>query len=116
LAKARPVQIGNRFFSKVGEASTFFSKMLGKYQPGDVVSIEDAIDLGCLIARHSESEDKVGPGISYFVVDRAPEQYPGKCFWAVRKDGVKIDFAIKHCLVKCPADDVIATPVELPMG
>ncbi|MGO7856425.1 DCL family protein [Rhizobium ruizarguesonis] len=100
-------------FSKVGEASTFFSKILNKYQPGDVVSIEDAIDLGCLIARHSEADDKVGPGISYFVVDCAPEQYPGKCFWAVRKDGVKIDFAIKHCLLKHPADDAIPTTVNL---
>lgn len=104
MAKARPVNIGNRFFAQVGEATTFFSEMLGRYQPGDVVSAADAADLSNLIARHSEVDEKVGEGISYFMVDRAPEPYTGKCFWVVQKDGTKIDFAIKHCLLRHPVD------------
>ncbi|NKN01139.1 DCL family protein [Rhizobium leguminosarum] len=106
MAKARSVQIGNRLFGKVGDASAFFSQMLGRYQVGEAVSAEDAMDLAHLLARHSEAEEKIGSGISYFIVDRAPDPYPGRCFWVVRKDGVPVDFAIKHCLLMHPMDGV----------
>jgi hypothetical protein len=104
MAKARPVKIGDRVFAKVGEATIFFSEMLGRYQPGDIVSAVDAADLSYLLARHSEVDEKVGEGISYFVVDHAPDPYPGKCFWVIQKEGTKIDFAIKHCLLPHPTD------------
>ncbi|MGO7586644.1 DCL family protein [Rhizobium ruizarguesonis] len=104
MAKARSVSVGSRVFQKVGDAYAFFSQMLGRYQIGEAVSADDAEDLAHLLSRHSEAEEKIGSGISYFIVDRAPDPYPGKCFWAVRKDGVPIDFAIKHCLLKHPMD------------
>lgn len=105
MAKARSVRIGRRLFDKVGDATIFFSEILNRYKPGDVVSADDACDLEFLLARHSEVEEKIGQGISCFLVDRAPKPYPGKCFWVVQKDGTKIDFAIKHCLLKHPVDD-----------
>ncbi len=105
MPKGRSVVVGNRLFEKVGDASAFFSQMLGRYEAGAVVSAEDGVDLANLLMRHSEADDKIASGMSYFVVDRAPEPFPGKCFWLIRKDGSKIDFAIKHCLLKHPVDE-----------
>ncbi|MBY5545978.1 DCL family protein [Rhizobium leguminosarum] len=106
MAKARSVTIGNRFFERVGDATTYFSQMLSRYQIREAVSAEDAVDLAHLLARHSEVEEKIGSGISYFIVDRAPDPYPGRCFWVVRKDGLPVDFAIKHCLLRHPLDEI----------
>jgi len=106
MGRVRSVVIGPRFFEKVGDATNFFTEMLARYVPGGVVSAADASDLAHLLSRHSDVVEKIGPGISYFIVDRAPDNYPGRCFWVVRTDGSKIDFAIKHCLLKHPMDDV----------
>ncbi|MBB2713317.1 DCL family protein [Rhizobium sophoriradicis] len=103
MAKAHPVKIGNRLFGRAGDASAFFSQMLGRYELGEAVSAKDAEDLAHLLFRHSEAEEKICSGISF--VDRAPDPYPERCFWAVRKDGIAIDFAIKHCLLKHPTDE-----------
>ncbi|MBY5828656.1 DCL family protein [Rhizobium leguminosarum] len=103
MGKVRSVTVGQRRFTKYGDALNFFTALLNRYSVGSIVSSTDAADLHALLATHSEAEQKIGSGVSHFVVDRAPDNFPGKCFWIIREDG-KDDFSIKHCLEPRPGD------------
>jgi hypothetical protein len=82
--------------------------MLQRYRIGDRVSDTDSLDLLALMKRHDEAEEKIGCGISYFIVENAPEPHPEqRCFWIVRSNYSKIDISYQHCLekslmTKCP--------------
>jgi hypothetical protein len=104
MGKARAIELETRVFTKAGDATIFFRRMLNRYSIGDRVSEEDAADLRSLLKRHEEMDEKTGSGIDHFVVDYAPEEYSGQCFWIVRTDGSKIDFSFKHCLARKPYD------------
>lgn len=103
----RKIILQTRTFEKAGDAKSFFSNMLNKYQIGQRVSDEDAVELTALLERHDEKHEKIGTGVAYYEVNNPPQEYPRyteKCFWIVRTDGSKIDFSIKHCLDKKPYD------------
>ncbi len=100
----RSIQLGARFYEKVGDANSFYSAMLNRYSIGSVVSQADATDLSALLQRHNELKEKVGSGVAYFDVAAAPDGHPGKCFWIVRTDKSRVDFSIKHCLERKPYD------------
>ena len=48
-------------------------------------------DLLTLLKRHTEAEDKIGCGVSYFYVGKAA--YGTKCFFVKRVDGTTTDFS-----------------------
>jgi hypothetical protein len=56
----KPVAIATRAFDSRGEANAFFKEMLNRYKPGARVAEEDALNLGALLERHSEYQEKVG--------------------------------------------------------
>lgn len=104
MGKARSIKIETRNFNKAADATTFFKEMLNRYRAGDRINETDALDLNALLKRHDELVEKVGVGIDYFCVSKAPEPYSGKCFWIVRTDGTKVDISYIHCLKKKPYD------------
>ena len=104
MGKARTIKTDTRLFEKAGDATAFFSKMLGGYKVGQIVSDTDALDLKALLKRHDEYTDKVGVGIDHFEVAVPPEEYKGQCFWIIRTDGSREAFSFKHCLEKKVGD------------
>lgn len=104
MAKARRITLETRVFEKAGDATAYFSSMLGKYPVGARVSETDAHDLRALLKRHDEVVEKTGTGVDHFVVERAPDGHAGKCFWIVRTDGSKTDVSFHHCLERKPYD------------
>jgi hypothetical protein len=104
MAKARRIRLEARIFEKAGDGTAFFSAMLNSYSLGDKISEADSLDLGALLNRHNEREEKIGVGVDYFEVEAAPDSFSGRCFWIVRKDGSRIDFSLRHCLCARPCD------------
>jgi hypothetical protein len=104
MGKARQINIETRRFDKAGDATAFFSAMLHRYGLGERVKAEDAADLQALLKRHDEVEEKMGDGIAYFAVDRAPDWENQRCFWIVQANGNRVDFSYQHCLEKKPYD------------
>jgi len=93
---AKPLDVGLRHFAKQGDATEFFKKMLGSYSVGDRVSDLDAIDLAALLERHRNKSEKIGVGISHFIVDA--DGYGKQCFWVVRADQTRIEFTYRRCI------------------
>lgn len=104
MGRARRIVLETRTFEKAGDATIYFSAMLKKYSVGARVSETDAYDLRALLKRHDGIVEKTGLGIDHFVVERAPEGHPGKCFWIIRIDGSKTDVSFHHCLERKPYD------------
>ena len=104
MGRARAISIATRTFSKTGDAKLFFGEMLNRYSLGEKVSQEDAADLIALMDRHNEKREKIGSGVSYFSVDRAPDYPDQRCFWITRSDGSQIDISFHHCLEAKPLD------------
>ena len=102
MARARKITIKTRTFEKAGDATVFFKEMLNRYAIGETVNPKDAADLSALLELHDERDTKVGVGIDYFKVDKAPEPYSGQCFWLVRTDETVEDFSYIHCLAPKP--------------
>lgn len=88
---------------------SFFKDMLNKYPIGAMVMGTDKADLKALLKRHTEEAEKIGCGISHFVVDNGPPEYeiPTRCFWVIRSDGSREDFSYKHCLEARPEDTAV---------
>src|SRR5215216_4869744 len=93
---AKPVTIGTRYFSKQKDALDFFKEILGRYEVGQRVSKQDAIDLLALLARHQDAASKIGSGVDHFKVDN--DGYGGRCFWIVRTDSSETDFTYVRCV------------------
>lgn len=107
MGRARRVVLTTRVFEKAGDATAFFAEMLNRYGIGDRVSAEDTSDLSALLERHDERDAKIGDGVVGFEVNVPPAdvpQFSKRCFWAIRRDGSKIDFSIGHCLRPQPYD------------
>lgn len=104
---ARKISLETREFAKVGDATNFFRDMLNRYTMGARISDADALDLAALLKLHSEREEKIGTGISYFEVNKPPADAPPfskRCFWLIRKDGSRIDISYTHCLKQKSTD------------
>jgi hypothetical protein len=96
MARGKPVELVTRTFRTQGEAKEYFSAMLARYEPGEVVSEEDAKDLKSLLDRHNEREKKVGTGVDHFEVMSA--DFNSQCFCVIRSDGTKVDFSYQRCI------------------
>lgn len=100
MARAKPVELATRSFPKQGDATTFFKTMLRRYQPGERVNYEDALDVAALLERHTEYTAKIGCGVSHFEVMMTEQGTP--CFRIIRKDGSGTDFSYPHCITQRP--------------
>ncbi|MGW2587206.1 DCL family protein [Streptomyces virginiae] len=94
---AKPVMIGDRYYSRKGDADEAVRAMLYRYQPGEKVSApEDEALLHDLLELHEDSEKKRGVGIAHFEVRLNEFRKPG--FHIIRTDGSDTDFSFKKCL------------------
>src|SRR4051812_28234047 len=96
MGKHTPVCLDTCNFSKKGDATAFFREMLRKYAVGRRVSEDDAPHLLSLLKHHSDYLEKVGVGISHFIVMQA--EYGTQCFCIVRIDGSTEGFSYPHCI------------------
>jgi hypothetical protein len=96
MARGKSVNLKTRTFRTQGEAKQYFSSMLARYRPGQVVTEADAADLTSLLDRHNEREEKIGKGIDHFEVMSA--DFGSQCFCVVRSDGTKADFSYQRCI------------------
>ncbi|KAL1821892.1 hypothetical protein DCAR_0418326 [Daucus carota subsp. sativus] len=70
-----------------------------RYMDGERLSEEDEKTvLEKLLAYHPRSEDKVGCGLNFIMVDRHPQFRQSRCLFIVRTDGAWIDFSYQKCL------------------
>lgn len=84
-------------FPSKAKARKHFSDMLARYDVGDTVQPQDAMELGLLLLRHESADEKIGVGVDSFMVVR-PDGYEGKCFGLRRVDGTATHFSYLHCL------------------
>ncbi len=63
MARGKPVTLKTRSFGTRAEATSFFSEMLSRYEPGDRVTGKDAVDLEALFTLHPQYQEKVGGGL-----------------------------------------------------
>ena len=104
MAKARKIVLSTITFAKVGDAERFFQDILYRHSMGAHIPDDDARHLAALLDRHDEKAEKAGPGVGHFEVKKAPDDYPGQCFWLVRTDGTAVNVSFTHCLERKPSD------------
>jgi hypothetical protein len=93
---AKRFTLDTRTFEKKGDAVAFFRAMLNRYQPKDIVTNVDALDLAALLKHHTEYLKKVGSGISHFKV--MANLHGTQSFEIIRTDGTRDDFSYLHCI------------------
>jgi len=93
---AKPFILETRSFSKKGDATLFFRKMLNRYKPGDRVDLADTKDLIALLKHHTEHAIKVGTGVDHFGVMK--NLHDTQSFEIIRTDGSRDDFSYIHCI------------------
>lgn len=96
MAKAQPVEIGDMYFSKKGDALNHLKSVLNSYRPEERVSAADEIFLLEALKKHPEVNEKIGVGVDHLFVRRA--DYGTKCFWVRRTDGSEERFSYKSCV------------------
>ncbi|KAG6515182.1 hypothetical protein ZIOFF_025567 [Zingiber officinale] len=76
------------------------SKLMAcRYFDGERLSAKDEKEvIGKLLRYHPRSEDKIGCGLDYIMVDRHPQFKHSRCLFVVRTDGGWIDFSYQKCL------------------
>lgn len=92
---AKPVQVGELHFARIGDATKFFQEMLYRYELGDRVSAQDVSALANLLTMHPEGSDKIGAGIKNFSVRSG--NFGAQCFWVNRTDGTTEKFSFRAC-------------------
>ncbi|GJR40584.1 hypothetical protein Tco_1216268 [Tanacetum coccineum] len=69
------------------------------YKNGErLTSADEKMVIEKLLAYHPHSEDKIGCGIDYIMVDRHPHYRFARCLFVVRTDGGVIDFSYRKCI------------------
>jgi hypothetical protein len=94
---AKPVEIGALKFPGQKAALDYFRQMLYRHRAGTRIPEPDASELAELLKRHHTYDEKVGCGISHFIVRKNPD-WPTKGFWIVRTDGTEVDFTFQCCV------------------
>lgn len=85
-------------FASKAQATKHFSEMLSRYAPGDLVTPEDSEELALLLLLHTDADEKIGAGVSSFMVMRPDARLKGQCFGINRVDGTKTHFSYRHCI------------------
>lgn len=97
MGRAKPVEVGRRFFPRQLDAINHFSEILASRQLGDEISEgADFEDLQDLLSLHRDCITKIGVGLKAFVVMVSPEG--SKCFGVRRNDGTTEDFSFHRCV------------------
>jgi hypothetical protein len=92
------IEIGDLTFPTKASATEHFRRMLNRYGVGERVAEDDGVQLGWLLARHPDAEEKIGTGVDYFSVRNA--EFGTRCFEVVRSDGSKTDFSFRWCVAQ----------------
>jgi hypothetical protein len=91
------LDIGGRIFSTKSAATSYFRKMLGKYELGNWVDSDDRRMLAELLIRHRYSNDLLRDPISGFRITK--DALTGhRRFEIVRPDGTVNDFSYLKCI------------------
>ncbi|CAN8277981.1 unnamed protein product [Cochlearia groenlandica] len=70
-----------------------------RYLDGERLDFDDEkIIIEKLLAYHPYSNDKIGCGLDFIMVDRHPQFRHSRCLFVVRTDGGWIDFSYQKCL------------------
>ncbi|XP_010549253.1 PREDICTED: protein DCL, chloroplastic [Tarenaya hassleriana] len=70
-----------------------------RYVDGERLTYEDEkAVVEKLLAYHPHSDDKIGCGLEFIMVDRHPQFRHSRCLFVVRTDGGWIDFSYQKCL------------------
>lgn len=96
VGRVKPVTLGGISFPRKGDARAYLKEMLNKYAPGQVLSEDDAAVLRDALQHHPNGIDKIGVGVSGFIVRSA--EYGTQCFWVTRVDGTTERFSYKSCV------------------
>jgi hypothetical protein len=90
------IEIGGLSFPSKTAAVEYFKATLHRHSIGARVPDPDNTELGWLLERHPNYQDKAGCGVQHFSVRDAI--YGTRCFEIVRTDGSKTDFSYITCL------------------
>lgn len=91
------LKIGEIEFKSQALAKTFLRELIQRYEPNQIIdNPNDHKFLLSLIERHSEREEKIGPGIKAFISVRDYMKALG--LKILRTDGSQIDFSWVHCI------------------
>nr|GEX32438.1 protein DCL, chloroplastic [Tanacetum cinerariifolium] len=69
-----------------------------RYKNGERLTSAEKMVVEKLLAYHPHSEEKIGCGIDYIMVDRHPHYRFARCLFVVRTDGGMIDFSYRKCI------------------
>jgi len=87
--------IGAIKFKTKKAAGDAIRAVLYSYKPGETIKAMDAAFIRDVLARHPESDSKIGAGVESFQVQR---NYATVGFWITRIDGSRTDFSFIACL------------------
>jgi Protein of unknown function (DUF3223) len=91
------IEVGELNFTSKVAAKEHFRAILYLHPLNQRISEPDATELKWLLERHHESVQKIGCGISHFLVRQNP-LYPTRGFVAVRINGAETDFSYLKCI------------------
>lgn len=97
MAKRIPIVLGDTPFPTKTAAQARIRGILHGAVPGAPLEPADEALMLAVLERHREAERKIGCGVDYLFVDRAPK-HPTKCFWVRRVDGSQAEFSYVECL------------------
>lgn len=98
MGRREPVDLGHTSFPSKKAAREYFQQQISNHQPGDAILQTDAFfrDVGALLDRHPECEQKIGSGIERFMV--ILDDARNKALRLRRIDGTETDFSYITCI------------------
>jgi hypothetical protein len=111
MSKAKPITIGSIKFRSLTQAVEHFSKMLNRYESGEIVTADDTAELMALFEMHPRYNEKIGDSeVVGFDVNKATKGT--KCFNARLSNGKRVHFSYKRCLNLKDDDDDCADAAQ----
>ena len=84
---------------------TNYERLVKQQLPFVVLSGPDNDVVWSVLQLHPRAVEKMGSGISLFVLSRNVNNHKTPCFFLARTDGTVADFAIKKCFSRVPKGD-----------
>jgi hypothetical protein len=92
-----PIQIGPYYFKTKKAAKDHIQEILSKYHEGERITGLDESFLRDLLDLHPRAADKIGTGVSYFVIEKE-DVWQGRHFSIVHTDRSRDDFSYIKCI------------------
>jgi uncharacterized protein DUF3223 len=108
-----PVEVGGETFPTKGALEERLQGMLHAAEPGVEFDEPEHGFLLCVLFRHPDAVEKIGPGVRAFRVTTT--QYKNRCFEVVRVDGSGAEFSYARC-VRGGGDGDALEPEEAARG